>query len=280
MPLPLKPGYNFHIDRQCKPSDYEMSRFEIYREYYGISYTVSGHRKFIMPHMIGFLNNGDVGVTPKNVYHRTSFVDDTPYERFVLKFTDNAIAPLIDIIGIGKFEELYSYPVYHFEPDMQEKIYKIFCDMLYEYEHYTIESDLILKGMLHNLIMTVIRCHCVSNLTDIELSKTDASILKAMKYMECNFLNNPSLIETAGHAGFSPAHFSRLFKKTIGVTYSEYLNYIRIEKGRSLLLTTSLSINEIAQLSGFDNSSYFCNVMKKLLGCTPNSLRHLKESHL
>lgn len=273
MPLPLKPGYNFHIDRQCKSSNYEMNQFEIYRDYYGISYTVSGHRKFIMPHMIGFLNNGSVGVTPKNVYHRTSYVDDTPYERFVLKFTDEAIAPLIDIIGIEKFEELYSYPVYNFEPAIQDRIYKIFCDMLYEFEHYSNESDLILRGMLHNLIMTVIRCHCPTNPTDIVLSKTDASILSAMKYMECNFLNNPSLIETASHVNFSPAHFSRLFKKTVGVTYSEYLNYIRIEKGRSLLLTTSLSINEIAQLSGFDNGNYFCNVMKKLLGRTPSSFR-------
>ena len=99
MPLPLKPGYNFYIDRQSKPSDYEMKQLEVYRDYYGISYTVSGHRKFIMPHMIGFLNNGSVGMTPKNIYHRTSFVDNTPYERFVLKFTDNAVNPLLDIIG-------------------------------------------------------------------------------------------------------------------------------------------------------------------------------------
>lgn len=276
MPLPLKPGYNFYIDRKSKPSDYEMKQLEVYRDYYGISYTVSGHRKFIMPHMIGFLNNGSVGVTPKNIYHRTSFVDNTPYERFVLKFTDNAINPLLDIIGFEQFEELYRYPVYNFAPDIQMKIYGIFCDMLYEYEHYQNESDLILRGMLYNLIMTVIRFHKPLNLTDVELSKTDTSILNAIKYMENNFLSSPSLIETAAYVNFSPAHFSRLFKKVVGVTYSEYLNYIRIETGRHLLLTTNLSIGEIAQLSGFDNSNYFCNVMKKILGNNPSNIRRLR----
>lgn len=276
MPLPLKAGYNFYIDRQCKPSDYEMKQLEVYRDYYGISYTVSGHRKFIMPHMIGFLNNGSVGMTPKNIYHRTSFVDNTPYERFVLKFTDDAVAPLLDIIGVEQFEVLYRYPVYNFDHDTQLKIYQIFCDMLYEYEHYQSESDLILRGMLYNLIMTIIRFHQPSNPMDVELSKTDTSILKAIKYMETNFLNSPSLTETAAYVNFSPAHFSRLFKKVIGVTYSEYLNYIRIETGRNLLLTTNLSIGEIAQLSGFDNSNYFCNVMKKLLGDNPRNIRRLK----
>lgn len=276
MPLPLKPGYNFYIDRQKKPSDYEMKQLEVYRDYYGISYTVSGHRKFIMPHMIGFLNNGSVGVTPKNIYHRTSFVDDTPYERFVLKFTDDAIKPLLDIIGTEPFEELYRYPVYNFAPDMQEKIYGIFCDMLYEYEHYQKESDLILRGMLYNLIMTVIRFYQPQNPMDVELSKADTSILKAIRYMETNFLDSPSLVETASYVNFSPAHFSRLFKKVIGVPYSEYLNYIRVETGRNLLLTTSLSVGEIAQMSGFNNSNYFCNVMKKLLGCSPREVRRMR----
>lgn len=276
MPLPLKPGYNFHIDRQCKPSDYEMKHLEVYRDYYGISYTVSGHRKFIMPHMIGFLNNGSVGMTPKNIYHRTSFVDNTPYERFVLKFTDRAVEPLLNVIGMEKFEELYRCPVYNFDPDIQEKIYRIFCDMLYEYEHYEKESELILTGMLCHLMITIMRFHKPSTPADIELSKADTSILKAIKYMENNFLNSPTLVETANYVNFSPAHFSRLFKKVIGVTYSEYLNYIRIEIGRNLLLTTDLSIGEIAQLSGFDNSNYFCNVMKKLLGNNPRNIRRLR----
>lgn len=273
MPLPLKPGYNLYIDRKCKPSDYEMSQLEIYRDYYGMSYTVSGNRKFIMPNMIAFLHGGSIGITMKDVYHKTSFVDNTPYERFVLKFTDVVLEPLIKVIGRDTFDELYSYPVYNFTPEIQNKLYHIYCDMLYEYEHYSNESELILSGMLHNLIMTVIRHHLPINPKDVELSETDHSILSAMDYIEHNFLKDPSLSETAKHIGLSSSHFSRIFKQATGVSYSEYLNYIRVEHGRKLLLTTSLSISEIAQFSGFDNGNYFCNVTKKLLGCSPSEIR-------
>ncbi len=273
MPLPLKPGYNFYIDRKCKPSDYEMSQLEIYRDYYGMSYTVSGNRKFIMPNMIAFLHGGSIGITMKNVYHKTSFVDNTPYERFVLKFTDVVLEPLIKVIGRDTFDELYSYPVYNFTPEIQNRLYHIYCDMLYEYEHYSNESELILSGMLHNLIMTVIRHHLPINPKDVELSETDNSILSAMDYIERNYLKDPSLLETAKHVGLSSSHFSRIFKQATGVTYSEYLNYIRVEHGRKLLLTTNLSISEIAQFSGFDNGNYFCNVTKKLLGCSPSEIR-------
>lgn len=273
MPLPLKPGYNFYIDRKCKPSDYEMSQLEIYRDYYGMSYTVSGNRKFIMPNMIAFLHGGSIGITMKDVYHKTSFVDRTPYERFVLKFTDVVLEPLIKIIGRDTFDELYSYPVYNFTPEIQNKLYHIYCDMLYEYEHYTNESELILSGMLHNLIMTVIRHHLPINPKDVELSEADNSILAAMDYIERNYLKDPALTETASHVGLSASHFSRIFKQATGVTYSEYLNYIRVEHGRRLLLTTNLSISEIAQFSGFDNGNYFCNVTKKLLGASPSDIR-------
>ncbi len=273
MPLPLKPGYNFYIDRKCKPSDYEMSQLEVYRDYYGMSYTVSGNRKFIMPNMIAFLHGGCIGITMKDVYHKTSFVDNTPYERFVLKFTDKVLEPLIKIIGRNTFDELYSYPVYHFTPEIQDKLYHIYCDMLYEYEHYTNESELLLSGMLYHLIMTVIRHHLPVNPKDMELSGTDQSILSAMDYIEHNFLKDPSLSETAKHVGLSSSHFSRIFKQATGVSYTEYLNYIRVEHGRRLLLTTDLSVSEIAQLSGFDNGNYFCNVTKKLLGSSPSQLR-------
>ena len=274
MPLPLKPGYNFHIDRLKKPSDYEMSQPEIYRDYYGISYTVSGNRKFIMPNMIAFLHGGSVGITMKDVYHRTSFVDNTPYERFVLKFTDKAIEPLINIIGKARFDELYSYPVYNFTSDMQDKIYHIFCDMLYEYNHYTDESELLLIGMLNTLLITVMRYHLPINVNnDLALSSTDKSIISAMNYIEQNFIKDPSLGETAAHTGMSTAHFSRVFKAATGVTYTDYLNYVRVEHGRKLLLTTNLSVSEIAGLSGFDNGNYFCNVMKRIIGKNPTQIR-------
>ena len=239
---------------------------EILRDFLEYHSTVKGHSdKTVVAYYT------DLKILLRYLKRRRRLVSaDVPFNEIDITDVD------IDFLKQTRLEELYSYPVYNFTPDIQMKIYSIFCDMLYEYEHYKKESDLILRGMLYNLIMTIIRFHQPSNPTDIELSKADTSILKAIKYMENNFLNDPSLTETAAYINFSPAHFSRLFKKVIGVSYSEYLNYIRVEMGRNLLLTTNLSIGEIAQLSGFNNSNYFCNVMKKILGDNPSKIRRLK----
>ena len=273
MPLPLRPGYNFNVDRQIKNADYEMKSMEIYRDYYGISYTVSGNRKFITPHEIGILRAGCIGMTAKDVYHRTSYISLEPYERFVIKFTYSVAKRLINIIGQDSFDELYQCPVYHFTESIQAKLFGIFCDMHNEFTHYSECSDLILEGMLHNLLATVMRERLPFNSDNILLSKEDQTMKYAMHYIEGHFLENPSLIEIAAKVNLSSSYFSKLFKKSMGSTYSTYLNCIRIEHARDLLVNTNLSVGEIAGLSGFSNGNYFCDVLKKIDGISPKDFR-------
>jgi len=273
MPLPLKPGYNFNVDRQIKNADYEMNSMEIYRDYYGISYTVSGNRKFITPHIIGILHAGCIGMTAKDVYHRTSYISLEPYERFVIKFTYAVARRLIYIIGQETFDELYKCPVYHFTESVQEKLFGIFCDMHNEFTHYNECSDLILEGMLHNLLVTVMRERLPFYSDNVLLSKEDHTIINAMHYIEGHFLENPSLEELAKNVNLSPSYFSKLFKKSMGSTYSTYLNCIKIEHARVLLVNTNLSVGEIAGLCGFSNGNYFCDVLKKYDKISPKDFR-------
>lgn len=267
----FKNGYNFHIERKVE-SFTEEPKLDIFHDYYGISFTISGRSKLIMPNTAGSLVAGTVGVIPRNIYHMTSVAKEDTCERFILKFTDEAITPLIDLIGQKAFDELYNNPVYHFIPRIQDRIYQLLCDMQYEYEHYTRESDLLMKSMLYQLFTTIMRFHKNVN-EDDELTQEDGFALKAMDFVDRNYIYDPSLKAAAVYFNVSPSHFSRTFKHTMGSTYSTYLNYIKIENARHLLQTTNLSVAEIANLVGFENSNYFCNVMKKVLNCTPSSMR-------
>lgn len=274
MPLPIKPGYNFNVDRQTKDSDYEMKSMELYTDYYGISYTVSGDRKFITPDKIGILRAGSIGMTAKNVYHRTSYISKAPYERFVIKFTYSVVKRLIKIIGQEAFDGLYQCPVYHFTKPVQEKLYGIFCDMLDEFTHYNKCSELILEGMLHNLLVTVMRESLAPGPDDVILSKKDQIIINAMHYIDGHYHNNPSLEEVAAKVNFSPSYFSKFFKKSVGSTYSTYLNCIKIQHARELLANTDLSIGKIAELCGYANGNYFCDVLKKIDRISPKDFRN------
>ena len=71
----------------------------------------------------------------------------------------------------------------------------------------------------------------------------------------------------------NPQYISQLFKSEIGVGFLTYLTNIRMEKAKKLLLSTSLSIAEVAEQSGYGDYRVFTKVFKKTEGSTPSQYR-------
>jgi YesN/AraC family two-component response regulator len=65
-----------------------------------------------------------------------------------------------------------------------------------------------------------------------------------------------------------------LFKQEMGITFTDYLNQVRINKSCELLTNTSLNLIDVSLQAGFDDQSYFSKVFKKLKGITPKSYRN------
>ena len=79
--------------------------------------------------------------------------------------------------------------------------------------------------------------------------------------------------QMASRAGMSYSYFSRFFKNSMGHTFSEYLNLVRIKASEKLLINTDLPISDIATAVGFSNTSYFISQFKKQLHITPKRYR-------
>lgn len=92
----------------------------------------------------------------------------------------------------------------------------------------------------------------------------------ALNYIRQNYQKDLSLKEVASEAGLSAGYFSKLFKKETDMTFTEYLNQVRIEKSKRLL-HRGHSLAYTAQQSGFNDQSYYSKVFKKLTGTTPGS---------
>lgn len=104
-------------------------------------------------------------------------------------------------------------------------------------------------------------------------SKNNDIIKKAMLYISGKFNTPLSLEEVADHVHLHPSYFSSLFKNSTGSSFKEYLNKIRIEESKLLLLNTDFSIIDIAISVGFEDQSYFSKVFKKYTGTTPKQFR-------
>ena len=82
-----------------------------------------------------------------------------------------------------------------------------------------------------------------------------------------------SLSVLAEQFHLSPQYISQLFKSEIGVNFLAYLTNIRMEQAKKLLLTTSLSIADVAQQSGYGDYRVFTKVFRKSEGITPSQYR-------
>ena len=108
---------------------------------------------------------------------------------------------------------------------------------------------------------------------DLVDSKHKNVIRKAVSYMNANYARDLTLAEVADHVGYSHSHFSKVFKEEMGSGFRAYLNQIRVEKSKALLLSGNASIAEICDMCGFEDQSYHCKVFKKLVGVTPDKYR-------
>lgn len=106
-----------------------------------------------------------------------------------------------------------------------------------------------------------------------QLIDKESTIHKIVLYLEENFYKEISLKEIAEHFHMNMAYFCQYFKKYTGDTFVHYLNFLRIEKAKPLLLSGEESVEQIAEKVGIMNSNYFFRVFKKITGKTVGEFR-------
>lgn len=104
--------------------------------------------------------------------------------------------------------------------------------------------------------------------------KNRETIKNAVHFITENFAYRITLSDAASEAHLNSAYFSSLFKQSTGISFKEYLNLVRIEESKRLLVTTEFSIIDIAIGIGFEDQSYFSKVFKRYTGMTPKQFRH------
>lgn len=96
---------------------------------------------------------------------------------------------------------------------------------------------------------------------------------RAIEFMEKNYGQNIDVSDIAASAGISVRYLFLQFREFMSETPIHYLNKLRLEKSRTLLLDTKLSVSEIAQCCGFKSHSYFDYVFKLHTGISPAAFR-------
>ncbi|MEG2658752.1 MAG: AraC family transcriptional regulator, partial [Clostridiales bacterium] len=98
-------------------------------------------------------------------------------------------------------------------------------------------------------------------------------VYSALHYIHLNFRDHMTLQEISDYVHFSPPYFSKMFKKELNMTFTQYLTKVRIEESKHLLADTSTSLSDIPGLVGFEEQSYFTKVFRAVTGISPGKYR-------
>jgi AraC-like DNA-binding protein/ligand-binding sensor protein len=104
------------------------------------------------------------------------------------------------------------------------------------------------------------------------------AVTRARDFIAKNQGRDLSLREVAQAVNTSTYYFCKLFKKATGLTFTDYLSRVRIEKAKNLLMNPNLRVSEIAYEVGFQSLTHFNRMFRKVAGQSPSdfreSLRH------
>jgi AraC-like DNA-binding protein len=102
---------------------------------------------------------------------------------------------------------------------------------------------------------------------------TDARIRRAIDFMNECPLSKLSAEVAAEHVGLSRSRFFEQFKRCLGVTPHQYLDWIRIHKATQRLTTSTMSLADISDELGFASQSHFSRFFSEHLGLPPGEFR-------
>ncbi len=162
---------------------------------------------------------------------------------------------------------------------LPDDYYIVFEEMIDLYINPAPHAPLLLKAGMMKLLGYLYADSIRQQHDKGQLSRNAAdAVAEAIAFMKANFAEKLTLDMISRAASLSLTYFHRVFTETMSMTPLEYLTKIRIEKARTLLITTSMPVTEVAAACGFEGSSYFTVVFGRKTGQTPVRFRKHKQN--
>ncbi|HEY0868683.1 MAG TPA: helix-turn-helix transcriptional regulator [Fimbriimonas sp.] len=121
----------------------------------------------------------------------------------------------------------------------------------------------------------------MSSLDQVQLAAVPADLPETIQALVLRVRTNPALAwplkEAADAAGYSPFHFSRVFKNLVGYGFHEYVDRCRTECAVEMLCTTDHAVDLIASTCGFGTTQGLRESVKEYLGLVPSELRSIPD---
>ena len=246
-----------------------------WHEFYEFEYILSGKGTMVLNGIMYTLGKGDMYLLSPSDFHSVIFDREDPYTVINLKFSEELLR-----------DELWRYFTFSNsdllisdEGAVQSVIKNQLLVLLDEYQFPGSSSELILDSAVTQiLIFYFLKLEALNWNVSKDASLTSVAMLqKSILYMQHHFREPLSLVEIATNVYLSPQYFSKLFHQNVGMTFKRFLQTLRLEHAKTLLLVSNLSVTEICQQSGFSSIAHFNRIFKQEHNVTPTAYRALNR---
>lgn len=143
-----------------------------------------------------------------------------------------------------------------------------------EYFHTRIVDPKQYQSIVRLLEIFAMHLAALSNQLILQDQKAESPMIqKAKAFIDSNQSDDIRLAQVAAAVNTSAFYFCKMFKQATGMTFTDYLARLRVEKVKSLLLNPHIRISEAAFQVGFQSLSQFNRVFRKVAGESPTTFR-------
>ncbi len=265
----------------------EKTNFHIH-DHVQLFYVLSGTVEHLLNGRHYTQNSGSCSIILPFVEHKIDLTasDDTPVVVFI-SFRDSFMLDRgYRFFPYGgehaRFEEHIIPEVREFFGKQQEAATDLIRRIMAEFNlHKKMSFDKIAS-----LLADFFRVLCIDTAKDCDLTLLNSRILgitNVTKYINKHYPEKLTIDDMCSVAAMSRCMFTRHFKAITGRTFSQYLLAIRIHRAQNLLITTELSLNEIASLTGLNDKTHLAHMFLKHFGVPPmqykkNQLLGIRQS--
>lgn len=252
-----------------------LGDFPIHKHYeIEILYCAKGSYKVIINNEPHLLTEGMLAFIPCLVPHETVKTNEESLQ-LLIEAGPLFLGNYFDIIS---FSELESFIFDLNESSCGKNILPLLEEIIEQKSGFQ-PNELIIKGnvtKIFGLFLNEISYSEAEN--QIKENTKIKNIEKALDLIHHSYSEQITVDIAAQVAGYGKSNFCKIFKNTTGVTFHQYLNNYRIERSKFFLRHTDMSVFEVGEMVGFNDSKTFCRVFKEFVDTTPKSFAKNKNT--
>ena len=233
-----------------------------FHPYHELYYIVSGKAKYFIGSDLFVLNQGDFIFIPRNEYHKTEYISAKPTDRILLFFNDEFVGEDFS----KHLEMLKQTKHFQIENEHAHELRSILRSI--EEEGASKQDDYAEMQRMY-LRQLIVKLGRYGHKGNQDFNATYTMIQDAAKYISSNYEKDLNLTDISRMYSLSTTHFGTQFKKVMGVGFKEYLTITRISAAKAMFKSGEKCVSKVAYSCGFNDSNYFIQVFKGIVGITP-----------